>query len=981
MSTTLKTLIAKLNDTCRQSAERAANLCLARGHYEVDLEHLFLALLEHPQGDVALIAQRSGIKPDTLRDDLERELASFKNGNTRTPVFSPHLPTLFEHAWLIASLDSQTTRIRSGHLLLALLTEPGLSQLAYRGSAQFVRIKRDELKHNFAKLVEGSHEGGDVRFADAGPGALAESERNVDPAQGGLSKTPALDQFTTNLTQRARDGKVDPVIGRDAEIRQAIDILLRRRQNNPILTGEAGVGKTAVVEGLALRIALGDVPEVLRGVELHTLDLGLLQAGASVKGEFENRLKNVIDEVKKSPHPIVLFIDEAHTMIGAGGQAGQNDAANLLKPALARGELRTIAATTWSEYKKYFEKDAALARRFQVVKVEEPSETLCAAMLRGMVPLMEKHFGIRVLDEAITEAVRLSHRYISGRQLPDKAVSVLDTACAKVALGQSATPAIIDDTRKHLDRLAAEIGALQRETLSGARHEERLGELHAQQQQAQQVLVDAEARLRDESALAQKIQALRTQLEQNAQQAAAANGDASALHPADGAPVAMACAINGDSSMCGDELARQGEKADAAGADAGIEAATESAGTEAAVATPARARKSAKTKAVPATESSSASASINPAENPIDPARIELETLLAELRALQGEAPLVPLQVDGTIVAEIVSAWTGVPLGRMVKDEIRVVRQLAPLLRERVIGQDHALEAVAQRVRTASAKLEDPNKPRGVFMFVGPSGVGKTETALALADILYGGERKLVTINMSEYQEAHSVSGLKGSPPGYVGYGEGGVLTEAVRRNPYSVVLLDEVEKAHPDVLEMFFQVFDKGEMDDAEGRAIDFRNTLIILTSNVGSAQIMQACLNKPTEEIPAADALGEALRPVLMKTFKPAFLGRMKTVPYYPISDDVLVQIITLKLGRIRDRIRANHKATFEWSDSLVEAVLARCTEVDSGARNVDHILNGTLLPEIAEEVLARMAEGASVERVTVGADDNGAFTYQIA
>ncbi|TWI13382.1 type VI secretion system ATPase TssH [Aerolutibacter ruishenii] len=978
MSTTLKTLIAKLNDTCRQSAERAANLCLARGHYEVDLEHLFLALLEHPQGDVALIAQRSGIKPDTLRDDLERELAHFKNGNTRTPVFSPHLPTLFEHAWLIASLDSQTTRIRSGHLLLALLTEPGLSQLAYRGSAQFARIKRDELKHNFTKLVEGSHEGGDVRFADAGPGALGDAERAVDPAQGGLSKTPALDQFTTNLTQRARDGKVDPVIGRDAEIRQAIDILLRRRQNNPILTGEAGVGKTAVVEGLALRIAQGDVPEVLRGVELHTLDLGLLQAGASVKGEFENRLKNVIDEVKKSPHPIVLFIDEAHTMIGAGGQAGQNDAANLLKPALARGELRTIAATTWSEYKKYFEKDAALARRFQMVKVEEPSETLCAAMLRGMVPLMEKHFGIRVMDEAITEAVRLSHRYISGRQLPDKAVSVLDTACAKVALGQSATPAIIDDARKHLDRLAAEIGALQRETRSGARHDERLSELHAQQQQAQQVLVDVEARLRDESALAQKIQALRAQLEEDALRVAAANDGASAPHVAGGGLADPAVTINRTSATPADAPVRQDAQAERGGEGASIEATTDSASTDAAVATPTR-RKSAKAKA--ASTSTSAPASHGAAEPPIDPARIELETLLAELRALQGEAPLVPLQVDGTIVAEIVSAWTGVPLGRMVKDEIRVVRQLAPLLRERVIGQDHALEAVAQRVRTASAKLEDPNKPRGVFMFVGPSGVGKTETALALADILYGGERKLVTINMSEYQEAHSVSGLKGSPPGYVGYGEGGVLTEAVRRNPYSVVLLDEVEKAHPDVLEMFFQVFDKGEMGDAEGRAIDFRNTLIILTSNVGSAQIMQACLNKPAEEIPAADALGEALRPVLMKTFKPAFLGRMKTVPYYPISDDVLVQIITLKLGRIRDRIRANHKAAFEWNDSLVEAVLARCTEVDSGARNVDHILNGTLLPEIAEEVLARMAEGARVERVTVAADDNGAFTYQIA
>ncbi len=916
MSINLKTLISKLDDTCRQAAERAANLCMARGNYEVDLEHLFLALLEQPQSDFVLIARRSGILPESLERDLNDEISQFKNGNSRTPVFSQHIPKLFEHAWLIASLDSETTRIRSGHLLLALLTEPDLAQLAYRGSKLFVRFKRDELKHDFAKLTEGSQEAVQtVRFADASAtGEPAEGDEvGAGEAKGGLSKTPALDQFTTNLTQRAREGKIDPVIGRDGEIRQVVDILMRRRQNNPILTGEAGVGKTAVVEGLAKRIADKDVPDVLQGVELHTLDMGLLQAGASVKGEFENRLKNVIDEVKKSPHPIILFIDEAHTMIGAGGTAGQNDAANLLKPALARGELRTIAATTWSEYKKYFEKDAALARRFQVVKVEEPTEALAAAMLRGMVGLMESHFNIRVLDEAVTEAVRLSHRYISGRQLPDKAVSVLDTACAKVALGQSATPAIIEDTRKHLDRLHAEISALQRESAGGSDHGERLAELHVQQSEAQAVLASNEERLGRERDLATKIAALRQQLELgNTEQA------------------------EGDST------------ADDAEGDV-------------AVAKPAAKRG----KAVPVQS----------------PQHAELARLQAELRELQGETPMVPLQVDGTVVAEIVSAWTGVPLGRMVKDEIRTVRTLGNLLVERVIGQDHALDAIAQRVRTATARLEDPNKPRGVFMFVGPSGVGKTETALALADILYGGERKLVTINMSEYQEAHSVSGLKGSPPGYVGYGEGGVLTEAVRRNPYSVVLLDEVEKAHPDVLEMFFQVFDKGVMDDAEGREIDFRNTLIILTSNIGSSQIMQACLNKPAEEIPAADALGEALRPVLMRTFKPAFLGRLKVVPYYPINDDVLVQIITLKLGRIRDRVIANHKATFSWDDSLVEAVLARCTEVDSGARNVDHILNGTLLPEIAESVLAAMAEGNRINAIKVTAGKKGDFKYKVS
>lgn len=916
MSINLKTLISKLDDTCRQATQRAANLCMARGNYEVDLEHLFLALLEQPKSDFVLIAQRSGISPESLERDLSDEIGQFKTGNTRTPVFSQHLPALFEHAWLIASLDSETTRIRSGHLLLALLTEPDLAQLAYRGSKLFVRFKREELKHDFAKLTEGSQEAQTVRFADAsatGEGAGEDADAVPGEAKGGLSKTPALDQFTTNLTQRARDGKIDPVIGRDAEIRQVIDILMRRRQNNPILTGEAGVGKTAVVEGLARRIAEKDVPDVLQGVELHTLDMGLLQAGASVKGEFENRLKNVIDEVKKSPHPIILFIDEAHTMIGAGGSAGQNDAANLLKPALARGELRTIAATTWSEYKKYFEKDAALARRFQVVKVEEPSEVLAAAMLRGMVSLMEAHFGIRVLDEAVTEAVRLSHRYISGRQLPDKAVSVLDTACAKVALGQSATPAIIEDTRKHLDRLEAELAALQRETAGGSTlHEERLAELKAQQIEAQAVLASNEQRLSVERELAGRVAALRQQLEQGL--AGEGDADSSADEQAD---VAVA-KTTGKRSKSTRELS---------------------------------------------------------------PQHAELAKLQAELRDLQGETPMVPLQVDGTVVAEIVSAWTGVPLGRMVKDEIRTIRSLGSLLEERVIGQDHALDAIAQRVRTATAKLEDPNKPRGVFMFVGPSGVGKTETALALADILYGGERKLITINMSEYQEAHSVSGLKGSPPGYVGYGEGGVLTEAVRRNPYSVVLLDEVEKAHPDVLEMFFQVFDKGVMDDAEGREIDFRNTLIILTSNIGSSQIMQSCLNKPAEEIPAADALAEALRPILMRSFKPAFLGRLKVVPYYPISDDVLVRIISLKLGRIRDRVSANHKASFSWDEGLVEAVLARCTEVDSGARNVDHILNGTLLPEIAENVLTAMAEGTRINSIKVSAGKKGDFKYKVS
>ena len=884
MDINLKTLISKLNDTTRAAATRAAGICVGLGQYEVDVEHLFLGLIEQPGSDLAAIARQCDISLTGLEADLRREVGRFAAGSARTPVFSRHLPLLFEHAWLIASLGTgQPNRIRSSHLLLALLTEPLLAQLAQRASALFARFPLDRLKHDLERLTRGSNEAPDTApdVPAAGPDAASEL------AQAAARATPALDQYTTCLTGRARDGKVDPVIGRDMEIRQAIDILMRRRQNNPILTGEAGVGKTAVVEGLALRIAQGDVPDVLQGVEIHTLDMGLLQAGASVKGEFENRLKNVIDEVKKSPHAIILFIDEAHTMIGAGGAAGQNDAANLLKPALARGELRTIAATTWGEYKKYFEKDAALARRFQVIKVEEPDEDTAAAMLRAMAPLMERHFGVRVYDDAITEAVRLSHRYISGRQLPDKAISVLDTACAKVALGRSATPALLEDCTRRIERFDARIGALQRDASAGGDHGELLAALGQQRGSAAAEQEMLQRRWEEEQVLASQIGALRGELE------------------AAGA-------------------ARSGEDM-ASGAN-------------------------------------------------------DLRALHATLRGLQGEAPLVPVQVDGHTVAEIVAAWTGIPLGRMVKDEIRTVVGLQSMLDERILGQRHASNVVAQRVRTARANLDDPNKPKGVFLFVGTSGVGKTETALALADILYGGERKLITINMSEYQEAHSVSGLKGSPPGYVGYGEGGVLTEAVRRNPYSVVLLDEAEKAHPDVLEMFFQVFDKGVMDDAEGRQIDFRNTIIILTSNAGSSQLMAACLNQPPASMPTPEQLAELLRPALMKHFKPAFLGRLAVVPFYPIGDEVLANIIRLKLARIGQRVLDNYKARFEYDEALVDAVLMRCTEVDSGARNVDNVLNGTLLPEIADNVLARMAEGGGIARVKVGATKAGKFKYVI-
>jgi type VI secretion system protein VasG len=660
MGINLKTLIGKLNDTTRQAATRAAAICVGLGQYEVDVEHLFLALLEQERSDVAVIARRCDISLTGLDADLRREVSGFRSGSSRTPVFSPHMSALLEHGWLIASLaTAQPHAIRSGHLLLALLTDPELAQLAARASRQFGRFPLEGLKHQLDKYTDGSQE------ALATP-AVPVEETGDDPVAQVAARTPALDQYTTNLTQLARDGKLDPVIGRDMEIRQLIDILMRRRQNNPILTGEAGVGKTAVVEGLALRIAANDVPRTLQGVAIHTLDMGLLQAGASVKGEFENRLKNVIDEVKKSPHAIILFIDEAHTMIGAGGQAGQNDAANLLKPALARGELRTIAATTWGEYKKYFEKDAALARRFQVVKVEEPSEEIACAMLRAMAPLMEGHFGIRIRDEAVTEAVRLSHRYISGRQLPDKAVGVLDTACARVALGRHAVPAAVEAAARAQERSGAEIAALERDGENGG---------------------DGSA------ARLQKVRAAHESLrEEHARQRARWEGE-QALH----AEIMR--------------LEREG----------------------------------------------------NPAE---------VRAARDKLASRQDGAAMAPLEVDAGVVAGVVAGWTGIPLGKMVKDEIRTVLRLREALCERIVGQDHALAAVAQRVRTARANLDDPDKPKGVFLFVGPSGIGKTETALALADLLYGGERKLITINMSEYQEAHSVSGLKGSPPGYVGYGE-----------------------------------------------------------------------------------------------------------------------------------------------------------------------------------------------------------------
>ncbi len=873
MSVNLKGLIGKLNDTTRAALEGAAGLCLARTHYDIEIEHFLLKLLDSGGSDAARIFHQFSVDTSRLQKELERSIDKLKSGNARTPAFSPSLLKLLTQAWMLGSLDFGAEAIRTGYAVLALLQTEELARITRDFSKELQKIQPEVLKKDLLAITEGSDE-------DASPAAKAVEAGGGEVPKPRGGKTPNLDQYTVDLTGNARKGKIDPVLGRDFEIRQVIDILMRRRQNNPILTGEAGVGKTAVVEGFALRIAQGDVPPPLKKVDLRTLDLGLLQAGAGIKGEFENRLKGLIEEVKSSPTPIILFIDEAHTMIGAGGQAGQNDAANLLKPALARGELRTIAATTWSEYKKYFEKDPALARRFQVVKVEEPDELTCMVMLRGIVAPLEKHHSVRILDEGVAAAVRLSHRYLAGRQLPDKAVSVLDTACARLALGQNSIPAAIEDTTREIDDLTVQTRVLERETTAGADHTERLEAIAGKKATAEERLKGLNERFEKERDFVKKIREMRGKLE----------GE---LTPDDRGNV-----------------------------------------------------------------------------------RQELDAANAELGALQGEHPLMRVCVDGQIISEVVSGWTGIPAGKMLKDELQTVLTLEAHLQARVIGQDHALEQIAQRIRTSRASLEDPHKPIGVFLLVGPSGVGKTETALTLADLMYGGERNLITINMSEFQEAHTVSTLKGSPPGYVGYGEGGVLTEAVRRRPYSVVLLDEVEKAHPDVLELFFQVFDKGMMEDGEGREIDFKNTIIILTSNAGTDTLMK--LTADPETTPGPEGLVKALKPELDKIFKPAFLGRLVIIPYFPVRDETLKTIIKLKLGKVERRLHENHKVKLVYDPALIAEVARRCTEVESGARNVDNILTNTLLPQISRRLLAGMAEGEKITsiQVTVGADSS--FEY---
>lgn len=886
------TLFGKLNRIAYKAIESATVFCKLRGNPYVEPVHWFNQVLGLQDSDLHRIVQHFSLNPSRLAKDFTEALDRLPRGATSISDLSSRVDEAVKEGWLYATLMFGDSQVRTGYLLVGMLKTPDLRNALLAISREFDKVRLDELTERFADIVAASPETG-LQVADGsqvGGGAVpGESSGAMAPAP--MGKQEALQRFSVDLTERARQGELDPIVGRDEEIRQIIDILMRRRQNNPILTGEAGVGKTAVVEGFAQRIACGEVPPPLQDVSLRVLDVGLLQAGASMKGEFENRLRQVIDEVQSSPKPIILFIDEAHTLIGAGGAAGTGDAANLLKPALARGKLRTIAATTWAEYKKHIEKDPALTRRFQVVQVGEPSEEKTVLMMRGMASTMEQHHRVQVLDEALEAAVKLSHRYIPARQLPDKAVSLLDTACARVAISLHAVPAEVEDCRRRIEGLEIELDIIGREAAVGIDTARR--QVMAQEKlEAEKLrLIELDARWQEEKALVDAILALRAKLRSQA------------------------------------GVVETGTKAEPTDAQRQAQLA-------------------------------------------------ELQGLQVKLNELQGEKPLILPSVDAQAVASVVADWTGIPVGRMVKNEIETVLKLADLLNRRIVGQRHALDMIARRIQTARAALDNPNKPVGVFMLAGPSGVGKTETALALAEALYGGEQNVITINMSEFQEAHTVSTLKGAPPGYVGYGEGGVLTEAVRRRPYSVVLLDEVEKAHHDVHEIFFQVFDKGWMEDGEGRLIDFKNTLILLTTNIGTDLIAGLC--KDPELLPEPDGLAKALREPLLKVFPPALLGRLVTIPYYPLSDEMIGQIVRLQLGRIEKRILDNHQIPFHYDDEVVKLIVSRCTELESGGRMVDAILTNTVLPAISAEFLNRIMAGRPVMGVQVQVQD-GDFAYR--
>jgi len=900
-------LFGKLNAIAFKAVESATVFCKLRGNPYVELVHWFQQILQLQNTDLHKIVDYFDIDPSVLAKDLTNALESLPRGASSISDLSSHIEDSIERAWVYGSLAYGDNKVRMAYVVLGMLETRQLKSALLNMSAEFSKIKLDDLSDNLHKIVAGSSEdslnANDGSAIQSQPGTASNA---MSPAT--MGKQQALNQFTTDLTEQAAQGKLDPIIGRDEEIRQLIDILMRRRQNNPILTGEAGVGKTAVVEGFAHRINKGDVPPALQSVKLLCLDIGLLQAGASMKGEFENRLKQVIEEVKASTTPIIMFIDETHTLVGAGGAAGTGDAANLLKPALARGELRTIGATTWAEYKKHIEKDPALTRRFQVVKVEEPSEAKAILMLRNIAGMLEQHHHVEMLDEAIEAAVKLSHRYIPARQLPDKAVSLLDTAAARVAVSQFATPAALEDCKQGIENLRVEQKLLRKEAAIGVVNQKRMDmivEGLRTERTKEQALTE---KWQAEKALVDKVLAARKSLR-----------DLITAQTLSAQQVAEQ-AINDDGSL------------------------------------------------IQVLDNATA----------ISQAKAELAAQHLQLATLQGENPLILPACDAQAVASVVADWTGIPVGKMVNDEVKTVLNLANIMKQRVIGQDHAMEVIAKRVQTSRAGLDNPNKPIGVFMLCGPSGTGKTETALTLAESLYGGEQNVITINMSEFQEAHTVSTLKGAPPGYVGYGEGGILTEAVRRKPYSVVLLDEVEKAHPDVHEIFFQVFDKGVMEDGEGRVIDFKNTLILLTSNVGSELIMNMCADPA--QMPEPERITKSLREPQLHIFPAALLGRIVSIPYYPLSNDMLNTITRLQLERIKKRVEQGQGITFAYSDSVVELVVSRCTELESGGRMIDAILTNTLLPELSNKILNTMLSGKTLCAISVDTDsENKEFVYE--
>jgi len=885
-------LFGKLNRLGYQAVEGATVFCKMRGNPYVELVHWFHQILNNQDSDFHRIIAHFKLDPGKIATEMTRALDALPRGASSISDLSDHLPDAVERGWVYGSLQFNASQVRTGFLLIGILKTQTLRNVLFNMAPEFKKIKPDDLVEQFSEAVAGSPEEGQAATdgSNVGSGAPGEDSGAIAPAA--MGKEEALKKFCTDLTQQARDGKIDPIVGRDEEIRQIVDVLMRRRQNNPILTGEAGVGKTAVVEGFALRIARGDVPPALQDARLLALDVGLLQAGASMKGEFENRLRSVIDEVQASVTPVIMFIDETHTLVGAGGAAGTGDAANLLKPALARGTLRTIGATTWAEYKKHIEKDPALTRRFQTVVVEEPSPTKAIMMMRGIASMLEKHHKVQVLDEAIEAAVNLSARYIPARQLPDKSVSVLDTACARVAISQFAVPAEVDDSRRRISAFETELEIIERDETAGYDVGERRTAITGAKEDEAARLVVLTGRWEAEKAVVDEILSLRAKLREGAVPVEATEAPTSPL----------------------------------------------------------------------STEQRAA-------------LLVELKAKNAELIALQGETPLILPIVDAQAVGSVVGDWTGIPVGRMLKDELQTVIDLKDHLAKRVIGQDHAMEMIAKRIQTSRAGLDNPQKPIGVFLLAGTSGVGKTETALALAEVLYGGEQNVITINMSEYQEAHTVSSLKGAPPGYVGYGEGGVLTEAVRRKPYSVVLLDEVEKAHPDVHEIFFQVFDKGVMEDGEGRRIDFRNTLILLTSNAGSDLIMDLCADP--DLIPEPEGIAKALREPLLKIFPAALLGRLVTIPYYPLSPSMIAAITRLQLNRIKKRVSISHGVPFEYTDSVVDTIVSRCQELESGGRMIDAIVTNTMLPDISAVFLRRMMEGQPVSRVAIDVAE-GNFVY---